>query len=188
MTQSSFRERPSDAPLRTADAHLSHGAGKTVVASLIGTSLEFYDHFIFGIAALFVFPKLFFPEGDPRTAALLSLLAYAIAFAARPLGAALFGHFGDRLGRKRSLVLTLLLMGCSTVLIGLLPGYERIGWAAPIALATFRFGQGLALVASGAAPPSWSGKLPRSEKGFSAASSRWQARSAFCSPIWPSPA
>ena len=118
---------------------------KVATASLVGTSLEFYDHFIYGTAAALVFPKLFFSQEDPRTALLLSLVSYGLAFAARPLGAALFGHFGDRLGRKRVLFITLLLMGLSTFMIGLLPTYATVGIAAPAMLAVLRLTQGLAL-------------------------------------------
>lgn len=114
-------------------------------ASLVGTSLEFYDHFIYGTAAALVFPKLFFSQADPRAALLMSLISYGIAFAARPIGAALFGHFGDRLGRKRILVITLMMMGVSTFLIGVLPTYASVGILAPAMLGILRLTQGLAL-------------------------------------------
>ncbi|MGO4395698.1 MFS transporter [Variovorax sp. M-6] len=118
---------------------------KVAGASLIGTSLEFYDHFIYGTAAALVFPKLFFSQEDPRIALLLSLMSYGLAFAARPIGAALFGHFGDRVGRKRILFITLLMMGLSTFLIGMLPTYASVGILAPALLAVLRLTQGLAL-------------------------------------------
>lgn len=114
-------------------------------ASLVGTSLEFYDHFIYGTAAALVFPQLFFSQADPRTALLMSLISYGIAFAARPIGAAIFGHFGDRLGRKRVLVITLMMMGLSTFLIGVLPTYASVGIWAPVMLGCLRLTQGLAL-------------------------------------------
>ncbi|WP_268621690.1 MFS transporter, partial [Escherichia coli] len=95
--------------------------------------------------AVIVFPHIFFPQGDPTTATLQSLATFAVAFVARPIGSALFGHFGDRVGRKVTLVASLLTMGISTVLIGLLPSYETIGIFAPILLALARFGQGLGL-------------------------------------------
>jgi len=124
---------------------LANPVRRILVASLIGTTIEFFDFYIYATAAVLVFPKLFFPAGDPATATLQSLATFALAFFARPLGAALFGHFGDRKGRKATLVAALLTMGPSTVAIGLLPGYQSIGIAAPILLALFRFGQGLGL-------------------------------------------
>lgn len=114
-------------------------------ASLIGTSIEFFDFYIYATAAVLVFPKLFFSSADPAAAILASLATFGIAFLARPVGSALFGHFGDRLGRKKTLVLALLTMGLSTVAIGLLPTYAAIGLAAPLLLALCRFGQGLGL-------------------------------------------
>lgn len=119
--------------------------GKVVVASLVGTAIEFFDFYIYATAAVIVFPHIFFPQGDPTAATLQSLATFAIAFVARPIGSALFGHFGDRVGRKVTLVASLLTMGVSTVLIGLLPGYETIGVLAPMLLALARFGQGLGL-------------------------------------------
>ena len=114
-------------------------------ASLIGTTIEFFDFYIYGTAAVLVFPQLFFPAGDPTTSTLQSLATFALAFFARPVGSALFGHFGDRIGRKATLVAALLTMGLSTVAIGLLPTYASIGIAAPALLALCRFGQGLGL-------------------------------------------
>ncbi|AGB84579.1 MULTISPECIES: MFS transporter [Serratia] len=119
--------------------------GKVLVASLIGTAIEFFDFYIYATAAVLVFPHIFFPQGDPTTATLQSLATFAVAFVARPIGSALFGHFGDRVGRKATLVASLLTMGISTVLIGLLPSYETIGVFAPLLLALARFGQGLGL-------------------------------------------
>ena len=114
-------------------------------ASLAGTTLEFYDHFIYGSAAALVFPKLFFSQATPMTALLLSLASYGVAFVARPFGAALFGHFGDRLGRKWVLVVTLMLMGLATFSIGLLPSAATAGTLAPVLLVLLRVLQGLAL-------------------------------------------
>jgi metabolite-proton symporter len=114
-------------------------------ASLIGTTIEFFDFYIYATAAVLVFPRLFFPPSDPASATLASLATFAIAFLARPIGSALFGHFGDRVGRKTTLVAALLTMGLSTVAIGALPTYEVIGIAAPLLLALCRFGQGLGL-------------------------------------------
>jgi metabolite-proton symporter len=119
--------------------------GQVLFASLIGTTIEFFDFYIYATAAVLVFPRLFFPATDPASATLASLATFAIAFLARPIGSALFGHFGDRVGRKTTLVAALLTMGLSTVTIGLLPTYAAIGIAAPLALAVCRFGQGLGL-------------------------------------------
>lgn len=113
--------------------------------SLIGTAIEFFDFYIYANAAVLVFPKLFFPKSEPSAAMLESFATFAIAFFARPVGSALFGHFGDRVGRKATLVAALLTMGISTVAIGLLPTYASIGFAAPLLLALCRLGQGLGL-------------------------------------------
>ena len=118
---------------------------RILFASMIGTTIEFFDFYIYAMAAVLVFPTLFFPKGDPTTASLQSLATFALAFIARPIGSALFGHFGDRIGRKATLVTALLTMGVSTVLIGLLPTYASIGVFAPMLLALCRFGQGLGL-------------------------------------------
>src|SRR5215204_5694472 len=118
---------------------------QVLFASLIGTAIEFFDFYIYATAAVLVFPRLFFPASDPAAATLASLATFAIAFFARPIGSAVFGHFGDRVGRKTTLVAALLTMGLSTVTIGLLPTYESIGLAAPVLLALCRFGQGLGL-------------------------------------------
>ena len=118
---------------------------QVLFASLIGTTIEFFDFYIYATAAVLVFPPLFFPKSDPASATLASLATFAIAFFARPIGSALFGHFGDRVGRKTTLVAALLTMGVSTVTIGLLPTYATIGLAAPLLLALCRFGQGLGL-------------------------------------------
>ncbi|HEV7825751.1 MAG TPA: MFS transporter [Mycobacteriales bacterium] len=118
---------------------------RVVTASLVGTSLEWYDFFLYGSAAALVFNKLFFPTFDPLTGTLLAFTTYAVGFVARPIGGIVFGHYGDKLGRKNVLVVTLLLMGIATVLIGLLPTYAQIGAGAPILLVTLRFIQGLGL-------------------------------------------
>ncbi|MDA1183020.1 MAG: MFS transporter [Acidobacteria bacterium] len=122
-----------------------NSARHVLFASLVGTTIEYFDFYIYGTAAVLVFPVLFFPASDPAAATLASLATFGIAFLARPVGAALFGHFGDRVGRKTTLVAALLTMGGSTVAIGLLPPYASIGLAAPILLAICRFGQGLGL-------------------------------------------
>ena len=119
--------------------------GQVLFASLIGTTIEFFDFYIYATAAVLVFPQLFFPGTDPASATLASLATFGIAFLARPIGSALFGHFGDRIGRKTTLVAALLTMGFSTVAIGLLPTYGSIGLAATALLTLCRFGQGLGL-------------------------------------------
>ena len=146
---------------------------RVLFASLIGTTIEFFDFYIFATAAVLVFPKLFFPAGDPTSAQLQSFATFAVAFFARPIGSAVFGHFGDRIGRKATLVAALLTMGLSTVIIGLLPTYATIGVAAPLLLVLCRFGQGLGLggewggavlLATENAPPgkrAWYGMFPQ---------------------------
>jgi metabolite-proton symporter len=118
---------------------------QVAIASLVGTAIEFYDYYIYAAAAVLVFNTQFFPKADASAATLLSLSTLALAFLARPIGSALFGHFGDRIGRKATLVASLLTMGVSTVAIGLLPSYETIGLWAPILLCVFRIGQGIGL-------------------------------------------
>lgn len=114
-------------------------------ASFIGTAIEFYDFYIYGLAVAMVIGPVFFPNDDPAVQALNAFLTFGIAFLARPLGALLFGHFGDRVGRKATLVASLLVMGVSTTLIGVLPSYEMVGWVAPALLCLLRFGQGIGL-------------------------------------------
>ncbi|MBV7537404.1 MHS family MFS transporter [Duganella sp. sic0402] len=151
----------------------TNSAGTVLFASLIGTTIEFFDFYIYATAAVLVFPKLFFPASDPAAATLQSLATFAIAFFARPVGSAVFGHFGDRIGRKATLVAALLTMGVSTIVIGLLPTYASIGTLAPALLALCRFGQGLGLggewggavlLATENAPPgkrAWYGMFPQ---------------------------
>jgi metabolite-proton symporter len=127
------------------DAIAVNTPSQVLFASLIGTTIEFFDFYIYATAAVLVFPQLFFPASDPASAVLASLATFAIAFVARPFGSALFGHFGDRIGRKATLVAALLTMGISTVSIGVLPTYKTIGVAAPLLLALCRLGQGLGL-------------------------------------------
>ena len=150
-----------------------NSTGRILFASLAGTTIEFFDFYIYATAAVIVFPKLFFPSSDPTTGVLQSFATFALAFFARPLGSALFGHFGDRVGRKATLVAALLTMGLSTVVIGLLPTYQTIGVFAPALLALCRFGQGLGLggewggavlLATENAPPgrrAWFGMFPQ---------------------------
>ncbi|MGE4323880.1 MAG: MFS transporter [Sphingobium sp.] len=133
-------------------------------ASLIGTAVEFYDFYIYATAASLIFPSLFFPSASPTAQLMASYGSLALAFFARPLGAAAFGHYGDRVGRKATLVISLMLMGGCTLAIGFLPTYQTIGWWAPLILCILRFGQGLglggewggaALLAVENAPPGW---------------------------------
>ncbi|HVO46478.1 MAG TPA: MFS transporter [Steroidobacteraceae bacterium] len=135
-----YAATPTAAPGQSTNA-----PHRILLASLAGTTIEFFDFYIYATAAVLVFPRLFFPAGDPTSARLQSLATFALAFFARPIGSVLFGHFGDRVGRKATLVAALLTMGLSTVCIGLLPTYERIGVLAPLSLAVLRFGQGLGL-------------------------------------------
>ncbi|UDL95892.1 MHS family MFS transporter [Lichenihabitans sp. PAMC28606] len=128
-----------DAPLQGASL------GRIVLASLVGTTIEFYDFYIYGTAAALVIGQVFFPSAAPGSQALNAFLTFGIAFLARPVGAILFGHFGDRIGRKSTLVASLLVMGASTTLIGFLPGYAQIGPAAAWLLCLMRLGQGIGL-------------------------------------------
>ena len=147
--------------------------GRIVLASLVGTTIEFYDFYIFGTAAALVFGPMFFPKSAPETQALNAYLTFGIAFLARPVGSFLFGHFGDRIGRKSALVATMLMMGLATTLIGALPGYATAGVLAPWLLAALRFLQGVglggewggaALIATENAPDgrrAWFGMFPQ---------------------------
>jgi MFS family permease len=118
---------------------------KVAFASLIGTSIEWYDFFLYGTAAALVFPKLFFPKFDPLVGTLLAFSTYTIGFIARPFAGVVFGHFGDRIGRKQMLYITLLFMGVSSTIIGLLPTYSQVGIWAPILLTLMRVCQGIGL-------------------------------------------
>ncbi|WP_107656375.1 MFS transporter [Nocardia suismassiliense] len=131
----------------TSEPAATSGArfARVVAASVAGTTIEFYDFFLYGLAAALVFNKVFFPAGDPLVGVLLAMGTYAVGFLARPLGGVLFGHLGDRVGRRRTLSITLMLMGAATVAIGLLPSYATIGVAAPMLLVLLRLVQGLAL-------------------------------------------
>lgn len=152
---------------------LNNNPYKVAISSMVGTAIEFYDYYIYAAAAVLVFSTQFFDKSDPAVATLLSLSTLALAFIARPFGSLLFGYFGDKIGRKKTLVASLLLMGLSTVAIGLLPTYADIGIWAPILLCVFRVGQGIglggewggaALVAVENAPPekrAWFGTFPQ---------------------------
>ncbi|MBB5573402.1 MULTISPECIES: MFS transporter [Rhizobium] len=129
----------------SSNSVVANSPARVLIASLIGTTIEFFDFYVYATAAVIVFPKLFFPASDPTSATLQSFATFSIAFFARPIGAMIFGHFGDRVGRKATLVAALMTMGLSTVVIGMLPTYESIGVLAPILLALCRLGQGLGL-------------------------------------------
>ena len=133
--------------MRATDTKMVDGVPRRriLVASMAGTTIEFYDFYIYATAAISVFPYLFFPKGNPTTALLASLATFGLAFVARPVGSILFGHFGDRVGRKATLVSSLLLMGIATFVVGLLPTYQQVGIVAPVLLAVTRFTQGFAL-------------------------------------------
>lgn len=136
----------SNAPSAASAGHKPvNSPAQVLVASLIGTTIEFFDFYVYATAAVLVFPSLFFPTSDPTSALLQSFATFSIAFFARPVGAMVFGHFGDRIGRKATLVAALLTMGISTVLIGCLPSYNQIGVLAPLLLSLCRFGQGFGL-------------------------------------------
>ncbi|MEZ2347117.1 MFS transporter [Terriglobus sp. RCC_193] len=180
---------------------------QVLFASLVGTTVEFFDFYIYATAAVIVFPQLFFPAGDPTAATLQSLATFAIAFIARPIGSALFGHFGDRIGRKTTLVLALSTMGLSTVGVGLLPTYKTAGVFASLLLALCRFGQGIGLggewggavlLATENAPPgkrAWYGMFPQlgAPIGFFFSSavflalSQWMTPAQFLSYGWRLP-
>ena len=118
---------------------------RVVLASLVGTTIEWYDFFLYGAAAALVFNKVFFHEKDPLVGAMLAFMTYALGFVARPVGGVLFGHFGDKIGRKKLLMLSLVLMGAATFAIGLLPTYSQVGVLAPVLLVALRLIQGLAV-------------------------------------------
>jgi len=182
-------------------------ATRVLFASLVGTTIEFFDFYIYATAAVLVFPRLFFPSTDAASAMLQSLATFALAFFARPIGSALFGHFGDRVGRKATLVAALMTMGMSTVLIGLLPTYAAAGVIAPLLLALCRFGQGLGLggewggavlLATENAPPgkrAWYGMFPQlgAPLGFLCSTgvflllSQWLTESQFMAYGWRLP-
>jgi metabolite-proton symporter len=170
MSDASTAVSPTAGQLKTGPLN---SPARVLFASLVGTTIEFFDFYVYATAAVLVFPALFFPNSDPTTALLASFATFSIAFFARPLGAIVFGHYGDRIGRKTTLVAALLTMGISTVIIGLLPTYETIGVLAPLLLALCRFGQGFGLggewggavlLATENAPPgkrSWYGMFPQ---------------------------
>lgn len=177
---------PGDtAPPGHRDPPASSGIRRVVAASMVGTTIEWYDFFLYGAAAALVFNKLFFPDFEPLVGTLLAFATYAIGFVARPVGGVVFGHYGDKIGRKKLLVLSLLLMGGATFAIGLLPTYAAIGVGAPILLVALRTVQGFALGGE------WGGAVllvsehgsPR-HRGFWASWPQAGCRRATC---WPPP-
>ncbi|WJF90945.1 MFS transporter [Paraburkholderia bonniea] len=165
----------SSSPLAASqpDAAVPNNRSRIVFASFIGTAIEFYDFYVYATAAALVIGPVFFPHSSPTAQALSAFVTFGIAFIARPIGSFVFGHFGDRIGRKSTLVASLLVMGISTTLIGLVPGYDSIGGLAPVLLCMLRFGQGIglggewggaALLATENAPPGkrgWFGMFPQ---------------------------
>ncbi|HEY3595931.1 MAG TPA: MFS transporter [Paraburkholderia sp.] len=165
----------SSPPVSTTGPELGRqqSASRIIFASFIGTAIEFYDFYVYATAAALVIGPVFFPHGSATAQALSAFVTFGIAFIARPIGSFLFGHFGDRIGRKSTLVASLLVMGVSTTLIGFVPGYDSIGSLAPILLCVLRFGQGIglggewggaALLATENAPPGkrgWFGMFPQ---------------------------
>ena len=139
----SEQSNPTDS--RKDDEQLKSNMRKVAITALAGTSIEWYDFFLYATAAALVFPAVFFPDSDPTMGLILSFGTFAFGFIARPIGGILFGHFGDRIGRKKTLVIALMLMGVASTLIGLMPTYATIGIAAPILLTVLRFIQGLAI-------------------------------------------
>ncbi len=160
----------NDLTAETEGTHEPHGVRapkKAALAGWIGSAVEYYDFFLYGAAAALVFPQLFFPAADPQTARLASFATFGVAYVARPIGAVILGHFGDRLGRRTMLIFTLLLMGLSTILVGVLPTYAQVGVLAPILLVILRFLQGLSAAGEQAGANSMSLEhAPANRRGF----------------------
>ncbi len=182
----------STSPISAAQPNAAgqNSSARIIFASFIGTAIEFYDFYVYATAAALVIGPVFFPHGSATAQALSAFVTFGIAFVARPIGSFLFGHFGDRIGRKSTLVASLLVMGVSTTLIGFVPGYDSIGSLAPILLCVLRFGEVSALAANGAArrcsPPRM--RRPASAAG-SECSRNLDRRSVFwrptvCSSLW----
>lgn len=155
---------------------------RAALAGSIGTTIEWYDFFLYNTAAALVFPHLFFPSSSGYAGVMQSFATYAVGFAARPVGAAIFGHWGDRLGRKATLIVTLLLMGLSSAVVGVLPGTASIGFAAPLILVLLRLIQGIAIGGE------WSGSVllamewgDQRRRGLLASFAQIGVRSAWCS-------
>ncbi len=160
------------------NGHCQQNLRRVVISSLIGAVIEWYDFFLYGVVAGLVFNKIYFPAADPTVGTILAFATFAVGFVARPFGGIIFGHFGDKLGRKKMLVLTLEIMGVATVGIGLIPSYDSIGIWAPILLVLCRLAQGIGIGGEWAAPCSWPSNPRRLTSAPStAACPRW---------AWPS--
>ena len=174
---------PISAAATAASPVPANPRSRVVLASLIGTTIEFYDFYVYATAAVLVFPHLFFPTGNPTAALLASFAVFGAAMVARPIGAVIFGHLGDRHGRKATLVGALLTMGIATFLIGVLPTYAMVGWLAPLLLVSCASRRASRSAASGRARPSWPPRTPRRASAPGTAPSRSSARrSASSSP------
>src|SRR3954463_12436673 len=157
-TDANVPHDPAEARLQQRDPRATAHSQriKAAVASTVGTTIEWYDFFLYGTAAALVFPKIFFPNESPLSGTLLSFSTLFVGFAARPIGAAIFGHVGDRIGRKAALIATLSLMGIATALMGVLPGYATLGPLAPVLLVLLRIVQGIGVGGE------WGGSVPMS--------------------------
>ena len=158
---------------RTEPQGRTRSVRQVVAASFIGTTIEWYDFFLYGTAAALVFNKLFFPEAEPSSGTLLALATYGVGFAARPLGGIIFGHFGDRIGRKAMLVLSLLIMGVATFLIGAMPTYAQIGIWAPVILVLLRIAQGIGVGGEWGRPDVGRARPQRAGAASSGVGRRW---------------
>ena len=175
-------EKPAASPT-PAPSQPANSTARVVLASLVGTTIEFYDFYVYATAAVLVFPTLFFPTGDALVSQLSSFVVFGAAMIARPIGAVVFGHFGDKHGRKSTLVASLLTMGIATFLIGCLPTYATVGWVAALLLVLLRLTQGFALGGE------WSGaalvateNAPKGKRAWYGTFPRWVPRSASSSP------
>ena len=167
----------------TSESTPANSRSRVLFASLVGTTIEFYDFYVYATAAVLVFPHLFFPPGNETAALLASFAIFGAAMIARPLGAVFFGHLGDKVGRKKTLIYALLTMGIATFLIGLLPTYHSIGWIAPLLLVLMRLAQGFAIGGE------WSGaalvateNAPEGTRALFGTFPSWEPRWASSSP------
>jgi MHS family shikimate/dehydroshikimate transporter-like MFS transporter len=159
-----------------------HRARRAAWGSFAGAVVDWYDFLLYGITAALVFNREFFPQISPAMGTLAAFATFGVGFLFRPLGGIIFGHFGDRLGRKRMLMMTVWMMGIATACIGLLPSFNQIGWWAPVLLVFLRRFRASPSAANGAARRCSRWRMPRREKAFTAAGCRWATASACCSP------